>query len=249
MTTIRELSRQYHKQRREAQFLGERRGLTGKEIGTNQYTIDGGLPAGMIWVRLDGRRDATAVYGPAREPNIPIIVRPDASGQLYVYGADYPQVGDSYGGAVEALLTPVAPNQFIGDVVDGRRLMPGRIRLSDIGGLTAYVEGFSYQRGYFAGSVLTLVPTATASMQSQCTVYFNPATGTLAQLLGTDFGLAFNLTLDEVHPPPPSMIPLAAVRLYNGQTALAGTEFQDIRHLWGAPRSVGERLYLASNFY
>lgn len=248
MPTISELRQLYQQQRRASQFLGERSGLTGKEVGSGQYTIDGGLPAGKVWVRLDGQRDGTPVFGSARAPNVPVKVRPDASGQLYIYSIDYSVVGEQYGGAGDTMITPVAPSELVQDVVDGRRLKPGRIRLSDLGGLTAYVEGFSYHRGYFTGATITLVPTATASMQSQCTVYFNPATGALAQQLGSDFGLAFTLTLDQVSLPPPSMMPLASVKLYNGQTALDGTEFQDIRHLYGAPRGVGERRYLHATF-
>lgn len=233
MTTINELARRLQSAVTRGQFTDWRKMYTGRRTSTG-ITL-AGADTGKTWVRAEeDSREETQVWGSASRINLPVWVGPNIAGELELKTLEQTEAAMTAGAAAAASLLPtITPENSPNILIDGRQFRPGRLRLSDLGGLYVYVEPFQYDGGYWPGGNLALTPPGTANQQAWCVVAFDPATGTLSQFTGAEYALPVLLGGSELAQVniTAGYIPLGGVVLQNGQTAITGAEvWGDLRY-------------------
>ena len=233
MTTINELARRLQSAMMRGQFTDWRKMYTGRRTSTG-ITL-AGADTGKTWVRAEeDSREETQVWGSASRINLPVWVGPNIAGELELKTLEQTEAAMTAGAAAAASLLPtITPENSPNILIDGRQFRPGRLRLSDLGGLYVYVEPFQYDGGYWPGGNLALTPPGTANQQAWCVVAFDPATGTLSQFTGAEYALPVLLGGSELAQVniTAGYIPLGGVVLQNGQTAITGAEvWGDLRY-------------------
>ena len=246
MTTINELARRLQSAMMRGQFTDWRKMYTGRRTSTG-ITL-AGADTGKTWVRAEeDSREETQVWGSASRINLPVWVGPNIAGELELKTLEQTEAAMTAGAAAAASLLPtITPENSPNILIDGRQFRPGRLRLSDLGGLYVYVEPFQYDGGYWPGGNLALTPPGTANQQAWCVVAFDPATGTLSQFTGAEYALPVLLGGSELAQVniTAGYIPLGGVVLQNGQTAITGAEvWGDLRYHFA---QAGSRIYAAS---
>lgn len=232
MATISELAQRFGEAVQRGQFTGWQQMYTGRRIATG-VTLSG-AGTGKVWVRADDQsREETQVWGNAARINLPVWVGPDIAGELEIKALAQTEAALTAGAAAASILPPITPENNDQVLISGRQFRPGRMRLSDMGGLYVYVEPFQYDGGYWPGGNLALTPPGTSSTQAWCAVAFNPADGALYQFTGAEYALPVLLTDNELGAISitPGYIPLGGVVLQNGQTTITGAEtWGDLRY-------------------
>ncbi len=233
MTTINELARRLQSAMMRGQFTDWRKMYTGRRTSTG-ITL-AGADTGKTWVRAEeDSREETQVWGSTSRVNLPVWVGPNIAGELEIKTLEQTEAALTAGAAAAASLLPtITPENSPNILIDGRQFRPGRLRLSDLGGLYVYAEPFQYDGGYWPGGNLALTPPGTANQQAWCVVAFDPATGTLSQFTGAEYALPVLLGGSELAQVniTAGYIPLGGVVLQNGQTAITGAEvWGDLRY-------------------
>src|SRR5574343_848241 len=233
MPTTDDLARRLQSAMMRGQFTDWRKMYTGRRTSTG-ITL-AGADTGKTWVRAEeDSREETQVWGSASRVNLPVWVGPNIAGELELKTLEQTEAAMTAGAAAAASLLPtITPENSPNILIDGRQFRPGRLRLSDLGGLYVYVEPFQYDGGYWPGGNLALTPPGTANQQAWCVVAFDPATGTLSQFTGAEYALPVLLGGSELAQVniTAGYIPLGGVVLQNGQTAITGAEvWGDLRY-------------------
>lgn len=233
MPTTDDVARRLRTALTRGQFTDWRKMYTGKRT-TDGITLSG-ADTGKVWVRAEeDSREETQVWGSASRVNLPVWVGPNIAGELELKTLEQTEAAMTAGAAAAAALLPtITPENSPNILIDGRQFRPGRLRLSDLGGLYVYVEPFQYDGGYWPGGNLALTPPGTANQQAWCVVAFDPATGTLSQFTGAEYALPVLLGGSELAQVniTAGYIPLGGVVLQNGQTAITGAEvWGDLRY-------------------
>ena len=246
MPTTDDLARRLQSALTRGQFTDWRKMYTGKRT-TDGITL-AGADTGKTWVRAEeDSREETQVWGSASRINLPVWVGPNIAGELELKTLEQTEAAMTAGAAAAASLLPtITPENSPNILIDGRQFRPGRLRLSDLGGLYVYAEPFQYDGGYWPGGNLALTPPGTANQQAWCVVAFDPATGTLSQFTGAEYALPVLLGGSELAQVniTAGYIPLGGVVLQNGQTAITGAEvWGDLRYHFA---QAGSRIYAAS---
>jgi len=201
---------------------------TGRLNSDGTYTLLVPDRANFIYARLNG--DTQSVIEALNlkvqlRPDMPVRVRRNEGGVWEVVDA-YPQeVSEALGTAAPAMNRPPADGDAVQETVGARSYKPGRVRLSDAGGLLVYVEPFDYwwdgARKHFPGGAIDLTsyrPTP-ANHYAWVQIYVEPDTNTLSAQTGTARALRSLLTTDDrMNINIGSGIPVDAVVLRQGQT-------------------------------
>jgi hypothetical protein len=233
MTTTDELARRFRKTLDRAQFADWTRMYTGRRTATG-LTLSG-ADAGRVWVRADeNSREETQVWGSASRINIPVWVGPNVAGELEIKALEETEAALVAGdGAAASILPPINPDNNINLLIGGRQFQPGRMGLSNMGGLYVRVDPFHYSGGWWQGGDVLLTPPSTASTQAWCALAFDPIAETFTQYTGAHTALPILMTETELGglAITPGQIPVGAVVLYNGQTVIDGSEVWADFHL------------------
>lgn len=245
----------------ESRFEGVRRGVTGNGVDNDPRA---NLQPGYVWVRLSDQRDPVAVQGNAVQIGVPVLVEPAIDGGYRIADIDTTAVPPNQIAILQQTIQP--PVTSVSGVLDGKNFRPGRVRVSEDGGLYVWVEGFGYDYGQFGGGIggasdpvtegganLLLVPTATANKIAAVVVYYDTYEGELAQTLTADHDAGYTFVkqaiLEEADLSA-DCYPLAAVILANGATAIDGAKILDLRMFLNRRELIaGEMLYLYQNYY
>jgi hypothetical protein len=236
MPDKRDLTELLHSTLTRAQYAGWRTMFSGRLTPTGVTLA--GASEGKCWVRShETSYEETQVWGSVTRVNVPVYVGPNLKGELEIKDVNRELAAYSIGaGAAATILPPVTPENNPNLLISGRQFKPGRMRLSELGGLNVYVEPFFYDGGFWGGGNLPLTPPATANQQAWCAVALNPATNTLTQFTGAGWPVTVappeadlgNLSISA------GLIPVGAVVLKNGQTTLTGAEaWSDFRYHLG----------------
>lgn len=213
--------------------------------GTVNTNVQDGLSAPYIWVRVNGTSEAVPavnlkVSNQFWDLDVLVVEYP---GGWVIDGLDPDVAPQTLPTAAPALNTPDKPQELENTPVRSDRILPGRVRLSEEGGLYVYVELFEHEADTFGGQHVLLVPTATAGAKALIILSCDPATNTITQILGADLDGSYTLDESSVNAvrydaaaidSPPGYIRLAAVLLAEGATTVAASDILDIRE-WLAP--------------
>jgi hypothetical protein len=226
MTTTDALARRLHAAVIAAPYKDWRKMYAGRKTDTG-ITLDG-ADTGKVWVRAEeDSREETQVWGSITRINLPVWVGPNITGELEVKAVEQVEAALTAGAyAAGSLIPPQTPENNDNLIIGGRQFRPGRMRLSDLGGLYVYVEPFHYDGGWWPGGSLELTPTATADSQAWVAVALNPADGTLYEFAGADFSLPVVMSETDLGTIAitAGYVPVGAVVLYEGQTTITGNE-------------------------
>lgn len=206
-----------------------------RKVYTGRLTSDGvslsGAAAGKVWVRADDTsREETQVWAGvfgAQKPNVPVWVAPNEAGELEIVGLVSAEAALTFNGtAGAAIMPPVTPDNNANLLIGGRQFVPGRARVSELGGLYVWIEAFPYDGGYWPGGNFLLTAPSTASTKAWCIVALNPADETLYQFTGTHTALPILLAETDASAVTVTAgyIPLVGVVIENGATEVTGSE-------------------------
>ena len=165
MTTTDTLARRLQSAMTRGQFTDWRKMYTGRRTSTG-ITL-AGADTGKTWVRAEeDSREETQVWGSASRVNLPVWVGPNIAGELELKTLEQTEAAMTAGAAAAASLLPtITPENSPNILIDGRQFRPGRLRLSDLGGLYVYAEPFQYDGGYWPGGYVALCPTGSANQE------------------------------------------------------------------------------------
>ncbi len=222
------------------------KGRLGYTVG-GEYSVSVPGNDALVYVRFDDGSFAQ-VYHRGRVapvPDLPVEVGLDGTGNLVIVGGDPARPGAVAGaaGAYEVGLHSHARGSGMEFPVDARLLTP--VRASPDGGLVVRVEQGAYWYGgalrWWGGGSITLTPPTSANQWAWIAVGIDPAAEALAVASGSAVSIAAPLEPSTI----PAiglmgMIPLAAVRVAQGQTELDEADFEDLRYpVGGAQTSFG----------
>jgi hypothetical protein len=226
MTTTDNLARRLHAAMISAPYRDWRKMYAGRKTGTG-ITL-AGADTGKAWVRAEeDSREETQVWGTVTRPNLPVWVGPNVTGELEIKALEQSEAALTAGAfAAGSLMPPITPDNNQSLLIGGRQFKPGRMRLSDMGGLYVYVEPFHYDGGWWPGGSVELTPTATSGQQGWVAVALNPADGALYEFAGADFPPTVVMSENDIGTIAitAGYVPVGAVVLQEGQTAITGTE-------------------------
>jgi hypothetical protein len=239
MTTTDALARRLHAAVIAAPYRDWRKMYAGRKTATG-VTLDG-ADTGKVWVRAEeDSREETQVWGSITRINLPVWVGPNITGELEVKAVEQVEAALTAGAyAAGSLIPPQTPENNDSLLIGGRQFKPGRMRMSDLGGLYVYVEPFHDDGFWWPGGDIELTPTATADSQAWVAVALNPADGTLYEFAGVDNSMPVVMTENDLSAIAitAGYIPVGAVVLYEGQTAITGTEtWADFHYHYAAAR-------------
>jgi hypothetical protein len=233
MTTTDNLARRLHAAVIAAPYRDWRKMYAGRKTSTG-ITL-AGADTGKCWVRAEeDSREETQVWGSITRINLPVWVGPNVTGELEVKAVEQTEAALTAGAyAAGSLIPPQTPDNNDNLLIGGRQFKPGRMRMSDLGGLYVYVEPFHYDGGWWPGGDIELTPTATADQQAWVAVALNPVDGALYEFAGADNPLPVVMTENDLGAIAitAGYIPVGAVVLYEGQTTITGTEVWADFHL------------------
>lgn len=226
MTTTDSLARRLYAAVIAAPYRDWRKMYAGRKTDTG-ITL-AGADTGKCWVRAEeDSREETQVWGNVNRVNLPVWVGPNITGELEIKSLEQTEAALTAGAfAAGSLLPPITPDNNANLLIGGRQFKPGRMRLSDLGGLYVYVEPFHYDGGWWPGGSLELTPTATSGQQGWVAVALNPADGALYEFAGADFPPTVVMSENDLGTIAitAGYVPVGAVVLQNGQTTITGTE-------------------------
>ncbi len=208
-----------------------------------------GLAAGYIWIREgdEGERGQTrALIIRVRDDvaDLPIWIGQGRSGELC---AIEPRIDTRslsvYGGTLAGLGVPRQPVAANTQLTDTTNIIEGRVRQSDVSGLTVTVEGFWYNGVYIPQTVVDVSANVPGTTAESCwvLVYYTPSSGVFTAASGTADGRpasAFQESEIASISVPAGSVPLGAFVTTNGDAAIANTNFRngvDVRE-WLAAR-------------
>lgn len=213
---------------------------------TASYNIKVNGKPNWVWVRLAGEDERTPVQALNLAqvrlfPDLPVRVRKEGN-KLVVAGYD-PTTIDVFLG--NKPLNVTSPDANEPDLVGSRRVKPGLVhayKSGDSYGMVVQIEGFWYldpadrKAKYKASSLLDLtsfIP-ATSNHHAYVMVVFDRATQTISAVSGTSKLVTFPLDASDITVIAlGGKVPLCAVKLTNGMTALdKDYYFEDARPWW-----------------
>lgn len=214
-------------------------GYTGKWFGNVLYA-NVGLPSGMIWVRIGAlapydRRDAVPVYNlkVATDAPLPVDLELIDGEQYQILGLNPLRAFSELGVRATAAAVPTRDGRYVREVVTAENFLPGRVKLSNAGGMDVTVEGFTAAGVDFATQDVTLVPTATGSKKAWIALYGDPADGLVKQALGSNHDTTDVMTRADIFSEitfPDEHVKLKAYVVENGASSIsAQTQSEDIR--------------------
>jgi hypothetical protein len=211
--------------------------------GVLGYTVDGAYAVSVAenpakyYVRLEGGSFAQ-VYHRGRVapvPDLPVEVGHDSAGNLVILGGDAAQ-SVLYPGAFEVGPHSHARGSGMEFPVDARLLTP--LKAAPLEGLTVEVAEGAYWHGcalrWWSGGSITLTPLGSANEWAWIVIGLDAAAGELISASGAV--QVVSAPLDVATIPAIGLggaIPLAAVRVANGQTELDEDDFEDLRFVPG----------------
>lgn len=223
-----------------AQYLDTFKARTGKQVSTTTKTLTDGAGTDRVWVTPFDGRPAQAVYGAhmVSRVDIPVLVGRTVDGEYEIVKLLYGEAVATYGAGASRLVAPRAEPGSDNTPVIARRLKPGRLTTSDLGGLYVYIEPFQHPGGYYAGGDLLLTAPSTPSKKAWIAVYVDILTNTAASKQGTEYALAYPMTPTTAAEVllPLTAAPVAAVVLKQGQTAI--TALVDLDRYTGSGTAV-----------
>lgn len=223
-----------------SQYLDTFKARTGKAVSTTTKTLTDGAGTDRVWVTPFDGRPAQAVYGAhmVSRVDIPVLVGRTVDGEYEIIKLLYGEAVSVYGAGASRLVAPRAEPGSDNTPVIARRLKPGRITTSDLGGLNVYIEPFQHPGGFYAGGDLLLTAPSTSSKKAWIAVYVDILTNTAASKQGTEYTLAYPMTPQTAAEVllPLTAAPVAAVVLKQGQTAI--TALVDLERYSGSGTAV-----------
>lgn len=217
-----------------AQFARERIMITGRIDLSGDVTMTG-APDGKSWVRsAPDSRDETAVWKAWTGANDWVRVRPNAQGELEIVGPAFSTGSVAGGNGFESGGIP--PLNGLKNRAEWyeHNVRPFRLERALEGGL--YVRIRTYNALGMPDTVYLCTVPGAAGKQAWCLIYFDPRTRIFGQITGSLHEAAEYLTEDLIYsecPLPVGLYPIGAVRLANGQTEIANTDFGNFKMLWG----------------
>jgi hypothetical protein len=179
----------------------------------------------------------------ANEYGLKVDVGPNQYGDLVVLGLREGDVVQEHGSSASLL---AVPDLLTKGTVSARRFQAGLVSAQLLNGaytMSVYIAPFTYMYNgalkLWPGGWLDLTSSipGTANKRRWVLVGVNPETNVAATVNGTDYGLPMSLTVTQlVDIDPGTMIPLAGVNLFNGQTAVdQESMFADARPWYTGP--------------
>lgn len=193
--------------------------------------------AGRVYVTINGGRIIATNRGAPLIPNMPVIVQFYEGRDPVVVGIDEHAIINSEG---QSFFTNVGPHSHrfglgLVDYVEDNRYEPGLVRYDPETSPAANVirvSPFNHYLGSYPGGTLDLeTPTnylpVTTDYSRWVLITLRPQTNTLRVYAGAEQGFDTTLiqtdTIDDIVIADASEIPLGAVALQEGQTAITGT--------------------------
>lgn len=229
-----------------AQLVGTRevyRGVWTALMGDGTDTVVDPDNPDRVFVRVHGLQNSVALVFnkcvPTNRPDLPVLIgttreHPHLVQVLAVDWAALPEWGG------EGMLPLHAPTHQLPDGCDPvyiqkRAIVPLRASEQATADMTLAVAADFYPYGagfnYFAGAdtedLTARVPAG--AMARLVTIYVAGATNTLAYLNGDTIPAAFPFDVDDIVATPEGGVPVCAVRLYTGMTAIVETDIYDLR--------------------
>ncbi len=168
-------------------------------------------------------------------PDLPVEIGFDSAGRMVILGAD-PQRAGLFAGDHEVGIHGHARGSGMEFPIDPRLLTP--LKAAPLGGLRVSVAQGAYWDGsalrWWAGGAVTLTPPGSANSWAWVIVALAAGANALVSASGT--ALTTAAPLDPATIPAADLggaIPLAAVRVRNGQTELEEADFEDLRFVVG----------------
>lgn len=220
--------------------------------GSGGYTIEVPDMPGWVYVRLvQGGVVTETIARNSRVPrlaDLPVRLDRTPGGDLYIIGGDLDEQSSFTGDIPINLDSPPHTHRLgfgMEDVVEGRRIQPGLVHaftVLGVYGLEVYIEPFHYitngaRKFWGGGSIdLTSFLPGSANTWRWVLVGINPATNLPTAVSGTALSLLSPLaTADLAAIAFSDKIPLAGVKLRNGQTAInEERDFADCRTAFAA---------------
>lgn len=238
MANERDLDRLLREKLSQVQRLAERKLISGYRSNSGDIVLrDSASPQGTFYARtVQDSRDKVVVYGNCSIANVPFVAEYDGNGNL-VYKYQDTEIADlqTQGTAQVIFAPPMIPNLSQINVGD-YQFAPLRVNFDTSGGLSVAVGAGWHVGDYFAGGTIDLtanVP-ATPGEVRWVVVGIDTTTNALTAINGTPItGTQQDLVIADIADIaiPTGVMPLGAVALENGQTAITqGTSWiVDIR--------------------
>lgn len=193
----------------------------------------------LVWAKLHGSDERIVqAYNTRVQPRAkaPVWLRQLADGTYEVEGLRSRDGTDFYGEAAGTMNMPELIGELMATVWAARNLKPGRVRLSDVGGMSVYVEAFYHASGYFPGGLIDLtsyIP-ATTDKQVWCVVYYDPDGDELGAMNGTEYDLPYTMNETDLGAIAlsPHWIRLAGIVLTEGDTAITAASIIIAAQSW-----------------
>jgi hypothetical protein len=213
--------------------------LSGKADGTLQYP---GYANKIYARRKDTRQEVVVWSVMVSAPNLPIILRYDRVGQLYVDRVDVPPATLAFQQNAAVAGQPAINPATSNVLVDAAHIVPGGAFAAEEGGLYVRVPAFRHHGGYWTGETpILLTPTATASKKSYAMFGVNRFTNASTTALTTDRALGFPMLpteCDSTILANPAIDWRGAAELANGDTSINAAKIIPLGP-WRSPVMVG----------
>jgi len=208
---------------------------------TSVYVTD---EMNKMWVEVDGMPEKlTTAWNISTQgwDGATVYMRRNKKGALRVVEIEPEEGTYFFQQAAGTANTPPLIPQLLSGPLESRNFIPGRVTLSENGGMQVVVEGFSHPNGWFIrrySSDLTSYIPATSNMKAWTVLYYDPANDALGIEMGSEVALIYPLSETDAAAVSiaPNYIPLAAIELKNGMTAIdKNTRIIDMRQWLRAP--------------
>lgn len=207
--------------------------------GVSSVKVTDADTVNLVWAKLYGSDERIVqAYNTRVQPRdkAPVWLRQLADGTYEVEGLRSRDGSEFYGEGAGSVNIPELIGELLATVWAARNLKPGRARLSEVGGMTLWIEEFFYSGGKFSGGDIDLtdyIPT-TSDTKLWAVVYYDPINAVLGVTTGDEHDLSY--TMDETElgeiALAPQYIPLTGVILTEGDTALSGSSTIIARQNW-----------------
>lgn len=226
----------------QAEDEGVRQGIIGRYDASGNLDKNSELDTGYVWFTVkDNNREAyPALCKIKAQLGAPVLARRNKLTRgLEIFDIDPQAALDEYGEAASTLLVPDRAGELVREVVPGRNLLPGRLRLADAGGVWIHLEPFHYLTStgtvYFPGGDLDLTAyePPTPNTWYWVKVGVDPATNAPVAVAGTAQSVLLPLEESQLAAiSSGNYVPCAGVKLRNAQTTIAlESDIADCR-LW-----------------
>lgn len=173
-----------------------------------------------VYVRFYGLESETHEVINTRVKNVahlPVLVEL-LNGKYRIIGTDDDEGEEFAGNLLPAFNTPDLPPVNTNQLIPGRNLLPGRVRLSEAGGLYLWVEAFHHAGGYWPGGDVDFTADMPSSSKKVWAVLsIDEGTNTPLITPQTEVDIAFDLLEGDLYDVP----------LISGQAVCAGVELID----------------------